>query len=158
MTSPQRDLLGIQHLLNSSEASLHQLTALLDCRGLNKVCTQLPNWHHSSTTRSTGEWAATHDFRKQLRVELGTEQSKTQQKEFWYLTRWASLCCVFLVTCEFPALSDLYSVACECGAVYMNNVRDMNEVYVLLETTHTSALSAFSSLPHFACCDFRHGS
>lgn len=34
---PQRDLLGIQHLLNSSEASLHQLTALLDCRGLNKV-------------------------------------------------------------------------------------------------------------------------
>lgn len=34
---PQRDLLGIQHVLNSSEASLHQLTALLDCRGLNKV-------------------------------------------------------------------------------------------------------------------------
>lgn len=34
----QRDLLGVQHLLNSSEASLHQLTALLDCRGLNKVC------------------------------------------------------------------------------------------------------------------------
>lgn len=34
---PQRDLLGVQHLLNSSEASLHQLTALLDCRGLNKV-------------------------------------------------------------------------------------------------------------------------
>lgn len=33
----QRDLLGIQRLLNSSEASLHQLTALLDCRGLNKV-------------------------------------------------------------------------------------------------------------------------
>lgn len=33
----QRDLLGIQQLLNSSEASLHQLTALLDCRGLNKV-------------------------------------------------------------------------------------------------------------------------
>uniref|UniRef100_A0A674DX21 Protein tweety homolog n=1 Tax=Salmo trutta TaxID=8032 RepID=A0A674DX21_SALTR len=32
----ERDLLGIQHLLNSSEASLHQLTALLDCRGLNK--------------------------------------------------------------------------------------------------------------------------
>uniref|UniRef100_A0A672Y8B5 Protein tweety homolog n=1 Tax=Sphaeramia orbicularis TaxID=375764 RepID=A0A672Y8B5_9TELE len=30
------DLQGIQHLLNSSEASLHQLTALLDCRGLNK--------------------------------------------------------------------------------------------------------------------------
>ncbi len=33
----QRDLLSIQHLLNNSEASLHQLTALLDCRGLNKV-------------------------------------------------------------------------------------------------------------------------
>ncbi|XP_013865934.1 protein tweety homolog 2 isoform X2 [Austrofundulus limnaeus] len=32
----ERDLLGIQHLLNTSEASLHQLTALLDCRGLNK--------------------------------------------------------------------------------------------------------------------------
>uniref|UniRef100_A0A674P3W0 Protein tweety homolog n=1 Tax=Takifugu rubripes TaxID=31033 RepID=A0A674P3W0_TAKRU len=32
----ERDLLGVQHLLNSSEASLHQLTALLDCRGLNK--------------------------------------------------------------------------------------------------------------------------
>uniref|UniRef100_A0A1A8DX93 Protein tweety homolog n=1 Tax=Nothobranchius kadleci TaxID=1051664 RepID=A0A1A8DX93_NOTKA len=32
----ERDLLGIQHLLNSSETSLHQLTALLDCRGLNK--------------------------------------------------------------------------------------------------------------------------
>ncbi|CAB1313176.1 unnamed protein product, partial [Coregonus sp. 'balchen'] len=32
----ERDLLSIQHLLNSSEASLHQLTALLDCRGLNK--------------------------------------------------------------------------------------------------------------------------
>lgn len=33
----QRDLLSVQHLLNNSEASLHQLTALLDCRGLNKV-------------------------------------------------------------------------------------------------------------------------
>ncbi|XP_067101268.1 LOW QUALITY PROTEIN: protein tweety homolog 2 [Osmerus mordax] len=32
----ERDLLGIQHLLNSSETGLHQLTALLDCRGLNK--------------------------------------------------------------------------------------------------------------------------
>ncbi|XP_054655808.1 protein tweety homolog 2 isoform X2 [Dunckerocampus dactyliophorus] len=32
----ERDLLGIQRLLNTSEASLHQLTALLDCRGLNK--------------------------------------------------------------------------------------------------------------------------
>ncbi|XP_056627033.1 protein tweety homolog 2 isoform X2 [Triplophysa dalaica] len=32
----ERDLLNIQHLLNNSEASLHQLTALLDCRGLNK--------------------------------------------------------------------------------------------------------------------------
>ncbi|XP_051530837.1 protein tweety homolog 2-like isoform X2 [Myxocyprinus asiaticus] len=30
------DLLSIQYLLNNSEASLHQLTALLDCRGLNK--------------------------------------------------------------------------------------------------------------------------
>lgn len=35
--SLQRDLLGVQRLLNSSEAGLHQLTALLDCRGLNKV-------------------------------------------------------------------------------------------------------------------------
>ncbi|NXR38855.1 TTYH2 protein, partial [Zosterops hypoxanthus] len=34
--SPQKDLLGVQHLLNSSETSLHQLTALLDCRGLHK--------------------------------------------------------------------------------------------------------------------------
>lgn len=32
----EKDLMGIQNLLNSSEASLHQLTALLDCRGLNK--------------------------------------------------------------------------------------------------------------------------
>lgn len=31
------DLLGIQLLLNSSESSLHQLTAMLDCRGLHKV-------------------------------------------------------------------------------------------------------------------------
>ncbi|CAL8300950.1 unnamed protein product [Lota lota] len=34
--SAEGDLQGIQNLLNSSEASLHQLTALLDCRGLNK--------------------------------------------------------------------------------------------------------------------------
>ncbi|KAJ7422465.1 Protein tweety 2 [Willisornis vidua] len=32
----EKDLLGIQQLLNSSETSLHQLTALLDCRGLHK--------------------------------------------------------------------------------------------------------------------------
>ncbi|XP_070336132.1 protein tweety homolog 2 isoform X1 [Odocoileus virginianus] len=32
----EKDLLGIQLLLNSSESSLHQLTALLDCRGLHK--------------------------------------------------------------------------------------------------------------------------
>ncbi|MEE6521206.1 hypothetical protein FKM82_019309 [Ascaphus truei] len=32
----QKDLLGIQLLLNSSEANLQQLTALLDCRGLHK--------------------------------------------------------------------------------------------------------------------------
>ncbi|XP_072312589.1 protein tweety homolog 2 isoform X2 [Eucyclogobius newberryi] len=32
----ERDLLGIQKVLNFSESSLHQLTALLDCRGLNK--------------------------------------------------------------------------------------------------------------------------
>ncbi|KAK1162284.1 hypothetical protein AOXY_G18657 [Acipenser oxyrinchus oxyrinchus] len=32
----ERDLLGIQKLLNGSEASLHQLTALLDCRSLHK--------------------------------------------------------------------------------------------------------------------------
>lgn len=33
----QNDLLGVQQLLNSSETSLHQLTAMLDCRGLHKV-------------------------------------------------------------------------------------------------------------------------
>lgn len=33
----QKDLLEIQLLLNSSETSLHQLTAMLDCRGLHKV-------------------------------------------------------------------------------------------------------------------------
>ncbi|XP_023794755.1 protein tweety homolog 2 [Cyanistes caeruleus] len=33
----EKDLLGVQQLLNSSESSLHQLTALLDCRGLHKV-------------------------------------------------------------------------------------------------------------------------
>lgn len=33
----QKDLLEIQFLLNSSETSLHQLTAMLDCRGLHKV-------------------------------------------------------------------------------------------------------------------------
>ncbi|KAM4692424.1 protein tweety homolog 2 [Rhinophrynus dorsalis] len=32
----QKDLLGIQLLLNTSESNLHQLTALLDCRGLHK--------------------------------------------------------------------------------------------------------------------------
>ncbi|XP_037113101.1 protein tweety homolog 2-like isoform X6 [Syngnathus acus] len=32
----ERDLLGIQGLLNASEFNLHQLTALLDCRGLHK--------------------------------------------------------------------------------------------------------------------------
>uniref|UniRef100_K7FSB7 Protein tweety homolog n=1 Tax=Pelodiscus sinensis TaxID=13735 RepID=K7FSB7_PELSI len=32
----RKDLLGIQQLLNSSETSLHQLTAMLDCRGLHK--------------------------------------------------------------------------------------------------------------------------
>ncbi|XP_077384682.1 protein tweety homolog 2-like isoform X2 [Festucalex cinctus] len=32
----ERDLLGIQRLLNTSEFNLHQLTALLDCRGLHK--------------------------------------------------------------------------------------------------------------------------
>ncbi|XP_041881380.1 protein tweety homolog 2 [Corvus kubaryi] len=32
----KKDLLGVQQLLNSSETSLHQLTALLDCRGLHK--------------------------------------------------------------------------------------------------------------------------
>uniref|UniRef100_A0A3Q3WQ09 Protein tweety homolog n=1 Tax=Mola mola TaxID=94237 RepID=A0A3Q3WQ09_MOLML len=34
--SAERDLLGIQRLLNSTEFSVHQLTALLDCRGLHK--------------------------------------------------------------------------------------------------------------------------
>lgn len=33
----QRDLLGVQRLLNSTEFNVHQLTALLDCRGLHKV-------------------------------------------------------------------------------------------------------------------------
>ncbi|KAM4597909.1 LOW QUALITY PROTEIN: protein tweety homolog 2-like [Polymixia lowei] len=32
----ERDLLGIQRLLNSTELNLHQLTALLDCRALHK--------------------------------------------------------------------------------------------------------------------------
>uniref|UniRef100_A0A8C8RSV2 Protein tweety homolog n=1 Tax=Pelusios castaneus TaxID=367368 RepID=A0A8C8RSV2_9SAUR len=32
----EKDLLGIQRLLNTSETSLHQLTAMLDCRGLHK--------------------------------------------------------------------------------------------------------------------------
>uniref|UniRef100_A0A8D2MZR6 Protein tweety homolog n=1 Tax=Zonotrichia albicollis TaxID=44394 RepID=A0A8D2MZR6_ZONAL len=32
----EKDLLRVQQLLNSSETSLHQLTALLDCRGLHK--------------------------------------------------------------------------------------------------------------------------
>ncbi|XP_030920728.1 protein tweety homolog 2, partial [Geospiza fortis] len=32
----EKYLLGVQQLLNSSETSLHQLTALLDCRGLHK--------------------------------------------------------------------------------------------------------------------------
>nr|XP_023684928.1 protein tweety homolog 2-like isoform X1 [Paramormyrops kingsleyae] len=32
----QRDLFGIQQILNTSESSLHQLTALLDCRSLHK--------------------------------------------------------------------------------------------------------------------------
>uniref|UniRef100_A0A8K9X516 Protein tweety homolog n=1 Tax=Oncorhynchus mykiss TaxID=8022 RepID=A0A8K9X516_ONCMY len=32
----ERDLLGIQRLLNSTEFNLNQLTALLDCRGLHK--------------------------------------------------------------------------------------------------------------------------
>uniref|UniRef100_A0A4W5P3X4 Protein tweety homolog n=1 Tax=Hucho hucho TaxID=62062 RepID=A0A4W5P3X4_9TELE len=32
----ERDLLGIQRLLNSTDFNLHQLTALLDCRGLHK--------------------------------------------------------------------------------------------------------------------------
>ncbi|XP_041073146.1 protein tweety homolog 2-like isoform X1 [Carcharodon carcharias] len=32
----KKDLLGIQLLLNRSESSLHQLTAMLDCRGLHK--------------------------------------------------------------------------------------------------------------------------
>lgn len=32
----EKDLLGVQQLLNTSETSLHQLMALLDCRGLHK--------------------------------------------------------------------------------------------------------------------------
>ncbi|XP_043941068.1 protein tweety homolog 2 [Protopterus annectens] len=32
----KKELLGIQQLLNQSETSLHQLTALMDCRGLHK--------------------------------------------------------------------------------------------------------------------------
>lgn len=37
LSFPQRDLLGIQRLLNSTEFNVHQLSALLDCRGLHKV-------------------------------------------------------------------------------------------------------------------------
>ncbi|XP_035381518.1 protein tweety homolog 2-like isoform X2 [Electrophorus electricus] len=33
----ERDLLGIQRLLNSTESGLHQLTVLLDCRSLHKL-------------------------------------------------------------------------------------------------------------------------
>lgn len=33
----QSDLLGLKLMLNNSEAQLHQITALLDCRGINKV-------------------------------------------------------------------------------------------------------------------------
>ena len=43
----QRDLLGIQRLLNSTEFNLNQLTALLDCRGLHKV-RWLP-WHERTS-------------------------------------------------------------------------------------------------------------
>ncbi|XP_062858763.1 protein tweety homolog 2 isoform X2 [Trichomycterus rosablanca] len=32
----ERDLLGLQLMFNSSESKLHQITALLDCRGINK--------------------------------------------------------------------------------------------------------------------------
>ncbi|XP_035157562.2 protein tweety homolog 2 isoform X1 [Callithrix jacchus] len=35
-STAEKDLLAIQLLLNSSESSLHQLTAMLDCRGLHK--------------------------------------------------------------------------------------------------------------------------
>lgn len=36
-STAEEDLLAIQLLLNSSESSLHQLTAMVDCRGLHKV-------------------------------------------------------------------------------------------------------------------------
>lgn len=39
----QRDLLGIQRLLNSTEFSVNRLTALLDCHGLHKVRSD-PDW------------------------------------------------------------------------------------------------------------------
>lgn len=42
--SLQKDLLGVQQLLNASETSLHQLTAMLDCRGLHKVGMGGPGW------------------------------------------------------------------------------------------------------------------
>lgn len=48
----QEDLLSIQLLLNSSESSLHQLTALLDCRGLHKVL----GWPWGAC----GGWGHTH--------------------------------------------------------------------------------------------------
>ncbi|XP_077828774.1 protein tweety homolog 2 isoform X16 [Macaca mulatta] len=35
-STAEEDLLAIQLLLNSSESSLHQLTAMVDCRGLHK--------------------------------------------------------------------------------------------------------------------------
>lgn len=82
-TSPQRDLLGIQHLLNSSEASLHQLTALLDCRGLNKVCSLHPIWHHRSTSRSTVEQVAAQDCSIRLKVELWGQQGNAKQNTFY---------------------------------------------------------------------------
>ncbi|PNJ87610.1 TTYH2 isoform 10, partial [Pongo abelii] len=36
-STAEEDLLAIQLLLNSSESSLHQLTAMVDCRGLHKA-------------------------------------------------------------------------------------------------------------------------
>lgn len=50
----QKDLLAIQQLLNYSETSLHQLTAMLDCRGLHKVSSGV----RRAAQCALGAWAA----------------------------------------------------------------------------------------------------
>ncbi|KFM10374.1 Protein tweety 2, partial [Aptenodytes forsteri] len=53
----EKDLLGVQQLLNSSETSLHQLTAMLDCRGLHKVRGG-PRQGSAASAATAAAWAA----------------------------------------------------------------------------------------------------